>query len=64
VKSEEVETDTVTRFYQPDLSVNFDIPFIRDGVDKLIPSVLLALTNEEKRANLAGLFREHLIDRA
>jgi hypothetical protein len=26
----------MTHFYQPDLSVNFDGPFIRDDADKLI----------------------------
>ena len=26
----------MTRFYQPDLTVNVDSPFIRDGNDKLI----------------------------
>jgi hypothetical protein len=26
----------MTHFYQPDLSVNFDSPFIRDDADKLI----------------------------
>jgi hypothetical protein len=26
----------MTRFYQPDLTVNVDSPFIRDGNDKLV----------------------------
>jgi hypothetical protein len=26
----------MTRFYQPDLTLDFDSPFIRDGDDKLI----------------------------
>ena len=26
----------MTRFYQPDLTVNFDNPFIRDAADKLV----------------------------
>jgi len=71
----------MTRFYQPDLTVNFDNPFIRDAADKLIRrsywpdmddrSLVMAmvngigasLTNEEKRAHLIDLRREHLIDK-
>ena len=71
----------MTRFYQPDLSVNFDNPFIRDGADKLIRrsywldmddrtlvmvmvnGIGANLTNEEKRAHLVDLRREHLIDK-
>jgi hypothetical protein len=70
----------MTRFYQPDLSRDFDSPFIRDGSDKLIRRsywldmndriLVLAmvngiganLTNDEKRAHLSDLRREHLID--
>ena len=70
----------MTRFYQPDLTVNFDSPFIRDGEDKLIRrsywldmddrtlvmvmvnGIGSNLTNEEKRAHLADIGREHLID--
>jgi hypothetical protein len=71
----------MTRFHQPDLSVNFDNPFIRDGADKLIRrsywldmddrtlvmvmvnGIGANLTNEEKRAHLVDLRREHLIDK-
>jgi hypothetical protein len=71
----------MTRFYQPDLTLNFDSPFIRDGEDKLIRrsywldmddrTLVMAmvngidanLTNEEKRAHLTDLRREHLIDK-
>ena len=70
----------MTRFYQPDLTVNVDSPFIRDGNDKLIRrsywldmndhTLVMAmtrgiganLTNDEKRAHLSDLRREHLID--
>ena len=70
----------MTRFYQPDLTVNVDSPFIRDGNDKLIRrsywldmndhtlvmvmtrGIGTNLTNDEKRAHLADLRREHLID--
>ena len=68
------------RFYQPDLAVNIDNPFVRDANDKLIRrsywldmddrSLVMVmtkgiganLTNEEKRAHLIDLHREHLID--
>jgi hypothetical protein len=70
----------MTRFYQPDLTLNFDSPFVRDGNDKLIrrsywqdmndhtlvmvmtKGIGANLTNEEKRAHLTDLRREHLID--
>ena len=70
----------MTRFYQPDLTVNVDSPFIRDGNDKLIRrsywldmndhtlvmvmtrGIGANLTNDEKRAHLIDLRREHLID--
>jgi hypothetical protein len=70
----------MTRFYQPDLTVNFDNPFIRDAADKLIRrsywldmddrTLVMVMvsgiganpTNDEKRAHLADLRREHLID--
>jgi hypothetical protein len=79
MKSEEVEAYTMAPFYQPDLSVNFDNPFIRDGADKLIRrsywldmndrtlvmvmvnGIGANLTNEQKRAHLVDLRREHLI---
>ena len=68
------------RFYQPDLTVNIDNPFMRDANDKLVRrsywldmndhtlvmvmtrGIGANLTNEEKRAHLADLRREHLID--
>ena len=70
----------MTRFYQPDLTVNFDSPFVRDANDKLIRrsywldmndrtlvmvmvnGIGANLTNDEKRAHLIDLRREHLID--
>lgn len=70
----------MTRFYQPDVTVNFDNPFIRDAADKLIRrsywldmddrtlvmvmvnGIGANLTNDEKRAHLIDLRREHLID--
>jgi hypothetical protein len=76
----EVETNPMTRFYQPDLSTDLDSPFIRDGEDKLIRrsywldmndrtlvmvmvnGIGANLTNDEKRAHLIDLRREHLID--
>jgi hypothetical protein len=71
----------MARFFQPDLSIDLDSPFIRDGEDKLVRRsywldmddrtlvmVMLNgiganLTNEEKRAHLTDLRREHLIDK-
>ena len=68
------------RFYQPDLTVNIDNPFMRDANDKLVRrsywldmndhtlvmvmtrGIGANLTNDEKRAHLADLRREHLID--
>ena len=70
----------MTRFYEPDLSVNPDSPFVRDGDDKLVRrsywldmddrtlvmvmvnGIGANLSNEEKRAHLIDLRREHLID--
>jgi len=70
----------MTRFYQPDLTVNFDSPFVRDGEDNLIRrsywldmddrtlvmvmvnGIGANLTNDEKRAHLIDLRREHLIE--
>jgi hypothetical protein len=70
----------MTRFYQPDLSLNIDSPFIRDGSDKLVRrsywldmddrtlvmvmvnGIGANLTNDEKRAHLTHIRREHLID--
>ena len=68
------------RFYEPDLTANFDNPFVRDANNKLVrrsywldmddKTLVLVmtkgigsnLTNEEKRAHLADIRREHLID--
>jgi len=68
------------RFYQPDLTLNIDNPFVRDAEDKLIRrsywldmddrtlvmvmvnGIGANLTNEEKRAHLIDIKREHLID--
>jgi hypothetical protein len=76
----DAKVDAMARFYQPDLSVNFDNPFMRDGEDKLIRrsywldmddrtlvmvmvnGIGANLTNEEKRAHLVDLRREHIID--
>jgi hypothetical protein len=75
-----IQSEHMTRFYQPDLTLNFDNPFIRDGEDKLIRrsywldmddrtlvmvmvnGIGANLTNEEKRAHLIDLKREHLIE--
>jgi hypothetical protein len=68
------------RFYEPDLTANFDNPFVRDANNKLVrrsywhdmddKTLVLVmtkgiganLTNEEKRAHLADIRREHVID--
>jgi hypothetical protein len=70
----------MTRFYEPDLTVNPDNPFVRDASNKLVrrgywmdmPDRTLVtvmtqgiganLTNDEKRAHLTDLKRDHLID--
>jgi hypothetical protein len=70
----------VPGFYQPDLSVEIDSPFVRDAADKLVRrsywmdmddrtlvmvmvnGIGSHLTNDEKRAHLADLRREHLIN--
>ena len=69
----------MTRFYEPDLSVHPDSPFIRDAVNKLVrrsywmdmddrtlvmvmvSGIGANLTNDEKRAHLTDLRRQHLI---
>jgi hypothetical protein len=56
------------RFYQPDLGTNPDDPFARGTDGALIRRSFwldmgdAALTNDEKRAHLADIGREHLID--
>jgi hypothetical protein len=70
----------MTRFYEPDLSVDLDSPFVHDAANKLVRRsywldmddrslvrVMVGgigshLTNDEKRAHLTDLRREHLID--
>jgi hypothetical protein len=70
----------MAKFYQPDLTVNFDNPFVRDGNDRLVrrsywldindrtlvtvmtQGIGANLTNDEKRAHLSDIRREHLID--
>ena len=70
----------MARFYQPDLRVNVDNPFVRDADNKLIRrsywldmddrTVVMVmtkgiganLTNDEKRAHLSDIKREHVID--
>src|SRR5215471_15384099 len=74
------EEQTMPRFYEPDLTANFDNPFVRDANNKLVrrsywldmddKTLVLVmtkgiganLTNQEKRAHLADIRREHLID--
>jgi hypothetical protein len=71
----------MARFYQPDLTVDYDSPFVRDAANKLVrrsywldmtdQTLVLVmtqgiganLTNDEKRAHLSDLRREHLIDK-
>ena len=70
----------MSRFYEPDLTVNPDSPFVRDASNKLVrrsywmdmlDGTLVTvmtqgiggnLTNDEKRAHLIDLKREHLIE--
>ena len=70
----------MTRFYEPDLTVDPDSPFVRDAPNKLVRrgywvdttdrtlvivitnGIGANLTNDEKRAHLIDLKREHLID--
>jgi hypothetical protein len=74
------QEDGMARFYEPDLSVELDSPFIRDAANKLVRrsywmdmndrtlvmvmvnGIGAHLTNDEKRAHLADLKREHLVD--
>jgi len=68
------------RYYEPDLTVDPDSPFVRDAANKLVrrgywmdmndrtlvmvmtQGIGANLSNDEKRAHLADLKREHLID--
>src|SRR5262245_18617164 len=70
----------MSKFYEPDLTANFDSPFVRDANNKLVRrsywldmddktlvivmtrGIGANLTNDEKRAHLADIRREHLID--
>lgn len=68
------------RYYEPDLTINPNSPFVRDAGNKLVrrgywmdmndrtlimvmtQGIGANLTNDEKRAHLIDLKREHLID--
>ena len=68
------------RFYEPDLTIDPNSPFVRDASNKLArrsywidmtdntlvivmtKGIGANLTNDEKRAHLIDLKREHLID--
>ena len=70
----------MSRFYEPDLTVDLNSPFVRNASIKIVrraywmdmPDTTLVmvmtqgiganLTNDEKRAHLIDLKREHLID--
>jgi hypothetical protein len=70
----------MARFYEPDLTVDPNSPFVRDGENKLVrrgywmdmtdqalvmvmtKGIGANLTNDEKRAHLADLKRDYLID--
>ena len=70
----------MSRFYEPDLTVDPSSPFVRDTSNKLVrrgywmdmtdktlvmvmtKGIGANLTNDEKRAHLIDLNREHLID--
>ena len=68
------------RYYEPDLTVDPNSPFVRDAANKLVRrgywmnmndrTLVMVMTqgiganlaNDEKRAHLVDLRREHLID--
>ena len=68
------------RFYEPDMVVDPNSPFVRDATGKLVRrnywmdmtdqtlvtvmtrGIGANLTNDEKRAHLADVRREHLVD--
>jgi hypothetical protein len=70
----------MARYYEPDLTVDPNSPFVRDAANKLVrrgywmdmndrtlvmvmtQGIGANLTNDEKRAHLVDLKREHLID--
>src|SRR3974390_1790147 len=80
LKDLQAKVNAMPRFHEPDLTVNFDSPFVRDANNKLIRrsywldmddrtlvmvmtrGIGANLTNDEKRAHLADIKREHLID--
>jgi hypothetical protein len=71
---------SMPRYYEPDLTVDPNSPFVRDATNKLVrrgywmdmndrtlvivmtQGIGANLSNDEKRAHLADLKREHLID--
>jgi hypothetical protein len=68
------------RYYEPDLTIDPNSPFVRDAANKLVrrgywmdmndrtlvtvmtQGIGANLTNDEKRAHLVDLKRDHLID--
>ena len=70
----------MSRYYEPDLTVDPNSPFVRDAANKLVrrgywmdmndrtlvmvmtQGIGANLSNDEKRAHLIDLKREHLID--
>ena len=70
----------MARYYEPDLTVDPNSPFVRDAANKLVrrgywmdmndrtlvmvmtKGIDANLTNDEKRAHLVDLKREHLIE--
>jgi hypothetical protein len=68
------------RYYEPDLTVDPNSPFVRDAANRLVrrgywmdmndrtlvmvmtQGIGANLTNDEKRAHLVDLKRDHLID--
>jgi hypothetical protein len=70
----------MTRFYEPDITIDPNSPFVRDASNKLVrrnywmdmtdQALVMVMTkgiganlaNDEKRAHLIYLKREHLID--
>jgi hypothetical protein len=70
----------MTRFYEPDLTIDPNSPFVRDASNKLVrrsywldmtdqalvmvmtKGIGANLTNDEKRAHLIDVKRDHLID--
>jgi hypothetical protein len=77
---EQTGLKSMPRYYEPDLTVDPNSPFIRDAANKLVrrgywmdmndrtlamvmtQGIGANLTNDEKRAHLIDLKRDHLID--